>query len=96
MEPNKKLYRRPRRTTLFFTALFSLTLFVSIFAHSNTLCADETWSDDWKKTLADARVDASKPILIKYEASWCGPCKMLTQEMESEDIKPILDGFHLL
>ena len=58
--------------------------------------ADDDWSTDWGKTLKAARADTSRPILIKYEASWCGPCKMLTAEMQQANVKAILGDFHLL
>lgn len=76
--------------------LATTILLLCLFGSSAQLRGDESWSDDWEKTQAAARVDSTKPILIKYEASWCGPCKLLTQEMNSANIKPLLDGFHLL
>ncbi|WP_342190351.1 thioredoxin domain-containing protein [Stieleria varia] len=69
---------------------------MATFLFPMVLHAADGWHDDWNTALKAAREDSSRPILIKYEAAWCGPCQLLTEEMQQDDVKEVLQGYHLL
>ena len=76
----------------------ALTL-ITLICICNTAAADESdgnWSVDWDATVSAAVADDSRPILVKYEASWCGPCRMLTEIMQSDEIVGVLNDFHTI
>ena len=43
-----------------------------------------------------AKADGRRPVLVKYEASWCGPCKLQTLAMHEADVMEVLKDFHLI
>ncbi len=73
------------------SVIATLLLFFVSPARSN-----DSWSDDWHATEKAAESDESRPILVKYEASWCGPCRLLTQAMSEENVANALKRFHLI
>ncbi|MCA9141010.1 MAG: thioredoxin family protein [Planctomycetales bacterium] len=55
------------------------------------------WSDDYLQTMAAARSDSKpRPVLIKYEASWCGPCRVLAEHFERPAVIRTLDGWRMI
>lgn len=67
-----------------------------IAAMPATGAADDFWNDDWQQTIADAEADGQKPVLVKYEASWCGPCQVLSESMREPAIQGVLKKFYLV
>lgn len=84
-------------STSYKASIATMCLALSLFVLTTTdTTAEESWSTDWRATFDAAASDDAKPILIKYEASWCGPCRELSEEMHSDAIVEKLKPFLLL
>ena len=72
---------------VFFTLLFMICL-----------CVPYAQAQDNPKEIPEAYlVDANKPIILFFTATWCAPCKLLKDDMfKKEELKPLLEQFNLL
>ncbi len=61
--------------------------------------AQEKNSDSVEQLLEKAKIQAqeeNKNIFVKFEASWCGWCKKMTQLMKTEKTQPLFQNNYVL
>lgn len=85
-----------RMHTVMLRAFASAVVVMLLPAPGTHLRADDSWSEDWISTIEAAEEDDSKPILVKFEAAWCGPCKLLTEAMKDAEAIHLLSRMHLV
>ena len=72
--------------------LISSFVFLLLFTSTSVSLAvadDPVWSDSLEQSLKAAAVDG-RPVLVKFEADWCGPCRLLSKEF----LKPEFEKIH--
>ncbi len=60
----------------------------------SSLAADSvSWSPNYERGLEEAR-NTNKPVLLVFSAQWCGPCKVMEQEVWTDSqVLPLLKKF---
>ncbi len=74
-----------------------LLILLSIALSSRAQASQSEVQENDRKIPESYLKDTSKPILVMFTASWCGPCALLkTKTFQHENVKPLLQQVNLL
>ncbi len=83
------------RSWMVWLGLLAVIVLYTVLDHrsNQTTPAAFTWVEDFDAGLAEAR-RTNRPVLLKFYATWCAPCRILDREVFSrQDVAEALAGW---